>query len=120
MNNSKWIEDIKLNLTNHNEYDILNNFEKFISDHGSKVKFEPNSIIIEKCIEDVWHNYLYMSWINQNKNQILIAAIYNNKPYYWTYETYSKWLNPQPGDYTPLLNLKDSDFPDPEVKIINA
>lgn len=118
--NNQWIEDIKLNLVNHNEYGILNNFEKFISDYGLKIKFEPQSAIIENFIEDNWHNHLRLQWINKNKDQILIVSIYNNKAYFHTYETYFKFLNPQPGDYTPLFNLKDSDFPEQDFEIVHG
>lgn len=118
--NNQWIQDIKLNIVNHGEHDILKKFEKFISDHGSKIRFEPSSTVIENCIDYVWYNHLYMSWINMNKDQILIVAIYKHRAYYWTYPTYSKYLNPEPGDYTSIKHLKESDFPEPNVKIVHG
>lgn len=110
MNNRIWISEIKFKISHHKR--LLKNFNKHADVLEKYSKFEPEMMF---SIDELRFGgpSIILKWNNkENTLTILIGECYNSiirsSSYFY------------PAKYLSINHLKDSDFPEPNIKIIHG
>lgn len=112
MNNSEWINDIRTKMADNEK--LLNNFNKYADIFEKYSKFTPEFYISFNTSGKSYYSSIHWSI----KNTELIVNL--GDVYTFFYKVIKNHSVNEPYIYTSIFDLKESDFPEPDVKIVHG